>query len=155
MGIRVLENLITNDADTVINVNKPDEQTEGIVQMVLPFSNTEQLEKYNSEGGSGKLKTITLEQYHSLLYDKFKEDAVGSAKVAELFSFTLAGLDFSGVPGLNNMIDPAKGLLSMGISVDENGTVADLSFGTKPPTYPKAQVFMKKIEPKMNLFGRK
>jgi len=155
MGIRVLENLITNDADTVINVNKPDEQTEGIVQLVLPFSNTEQLQKYNEDSGKGKLKTVTLEQYHSLLYDKFKEDAVGSAKVAELFSFTLAGLDFSGVPGLTEMINPAKGLLSMGVSIDENGTAADLSFGTKPPVYPKAQVFMKKIEPKMNLFGRK
>ena len=155
MGIRVLENLITNDADTIINANKPDEQTEGIVQLVLPFSNTEQLQKYNEDSGKGKLKTVTLEQYHSLLYDKFKEDAVGSAKVAELFSFTLAGLDFSGVPGLTEMIDPAKGLLNLGVSIDENGTSADLSFGTKPPVYPKAQVFMKKIEPKMNLFGRK
>jgi hypothetical protein len=155
MGIRVLENLITNDADTIINANKPDEQIEGIVQLVLPFSNTEQLQKYNEDSGKGKLKTVTLEQYHSLLYDKFKEDAVGSAKVAELFSFTLAGLDFSGVPGLTEMIDPAKGLLNMGVSIDENGTAADLSFGTKPPVYPKAQVFMKKIEPKMNLFGRK
>ena len=94
-------------------------------------------------------------KYVFLEYDKFKEDAVGSAKVAELFSFTLAGLDFSGVPGLTEMIDPAKGLLNLGVSIDENGTSADLSFGTKPPVYPKAQVFMKKIEPKMNLFGRK
>lgn len=151
MGIKVLENLITNDADTVINLLNPAEQEPGIVQVVVPIGTEE---AWKSEGTDGKLKALTLEQYHDLLYDKFKQDAIGSSDITEVFNFTLAGLDFSGAAGLTDLLVPEKGLLGMSVSVDESGTVADIAFGTRPPVFPKAQVYMKKIEPKLNIFGR-
>jgi hypothetical protein len=155
MGIKVVENLITNDADTVINLNDPDEQQQGIIQVVVPIGMGEDSDKWNVEGDeSGKFKTITLEQYHDFLYEKFKYDSIGSSDISETFNFTLAGLDFKGVEGLKELLLPEKGLLNLGISVDDTGTVADISFGTRPPVYPKAQVYMKKIEPKLNIFGR-
>jgi len=154
MGIKVVENLITNDADTVINLTDPEEQQQGIVQVVVPIGIGEDAENWSSEGADGKFKTLTLEQYHDFLYDKFKYDSVGSSDVNETFNFSLAGLDFKGVDGLKELLKPEKGLLNLGVSVDDGGTVADISFGTRPPVYPKAQVYMKRIEPKLNIFGR-
>jgi hypothetical protein len=71
---------------------------------------------------------------------------------AENFNFTLAGLQFD--DKLKDLLKPAKGLTSLGISLDDNGVSVDISFATRPPEHPKPQVYMKKIEPKLNVFGR-
>jgi len=155
MGIKVIENLITNDADAVININNGDEsQQQGIVQVIVPVGKGEEGDKWDDTTPDGKLKSMTLEQYHDKLYDKFLDDSLGSSIANENYSFTLVGLAFTEIDGLKDLLKPEKGLLNLGISVDENGTVSDISFGTRPPVNPKAQVFTKKIEPKMNVFGR-
>lgn len=155
MGIKVMENLITNDADAVININDGSEnEQQGIVQVIVPVGEGEESESWEDSTPDGKLKSMTLEGYHDKLYEKFQNDSIGSSIASENYSFTLVGLAFTEITGLKELLKPEKGLLSLGISVDESGTVSDISFGTRPPVNPKAQVFTKRIEPKMNIFGR-
>lgn len=156
MGIKVLENLITNDADAVIDMLDPEAgHPEGIIQVILPVAgDAEGLKAWNDSTPDGKLKSMTLEQYHDKLYKQFQNDSLGSSEVNETYSFTLVGLAFTEVTGLTKLLKPEKGLISLGVSVDEGGTVSDLTFGTRPPVNPNPQVFMKRIEPKLNVFGR-
>lgn len=154
MGVKVLENLITNDADAIININDPETEGEGIVQVVVPLSEGEDGADWDTLLASGKLKSMTLEEYHDKLYEKFKNDSIGSSLPSENYSFSLVGLAFTEITGLKDLLKPEKGLLSLGVSIDESGVVSDISFGTRPPVNPKGQVFVKKIEPKINVFAR-
>lgn len=150
MGIKVVENLITNDADAALEFDEPDQQ--GIIQVAIPATNSEITSEINADGVNSIFKNLTLEEYHQRLYDSFKNDAVSTDDPSESFNFTLAGLQFN--RDLKELLDPAKGLTNLGVSLDENGTSVDISFATRPPEMPKPQVYMKKIEPKLNVFGR-
>jgi hypothetical protein len=155
MGIKVVENLITNDADAALEYDDPDK--EGIVQVAVPATNSEIGTILGGEGikldsVNEIFKNMTLEEYHQRLYDSFKNNAVSTDDPAENFNFTLAGLQFD--DELKDLLKPAKGLTSLGISLDDNGVSVDISFATRPPEHPKAQVYMKKMEPKLNVFGR-
>jgi hypothetical protein len=154
MGIKVVENLITNDADAALEYDDPDK--EGIIQVAVPATNSE------IDAGPGKainldnvneiFSSLTLEEYHKRLYDSFKNNAVSTDDPVENFNFTLAGLEFK--DKLKDLLDPAKGLTNLGVSLDDSGVSVDISYATRPPEYPKSQVYMKKIEPKLNVFGR-
>lgn len=154
MGIKVVENLITNDADAALEYDDPDK--EGIIQVAVPATNSEidadPGKKIDPDSVNEIFANLTLEEYHKRLYDSFKNNAVSTDDPVENFNFTLAGLQFD--DELKDLLDPAKGLTNLGVSLDDSGVSVDISFATRPPEHPKPQVYMKKIEPKLNVFGR-
>lgn len=147
LGIKLIENNITNDADS--SMYDPNDDQERILNIFVP-------------NGLTAFKDVTAEAYHKEIKKYFDANSMGVGLPKEKYSFSVAGLNFSSVTGtgtrqtetLKDYIKPEKGWSSMGISYDEKGITTSFVFETRPSVLASPQIYMKQIGPKMNVFGR-
>ncbi len=147
LGIKLIENNITNDADS--SMYDPNDDQERILNIFVP-------------NGLTAFKDVTAEAYHNEIKKYFDANKMGVGLPKEKYSFSVAGLNFSSVTGagakydenLKDYIKPEKGWSSMGISYDEKGITTSFVFETRPAVLASPQIYMKQIGPKMNVFGR-
>ena len=94
-------------------------------------------------------KLLTARAYHNIITMTNTSNKIPS----ESLSVSMAGLDFT---AFQKYMDPKLGWQSISISVDENGSKCDLTFGTKPKELPEQDVLLNKVSTKlrMNTFGR-
>jgi hypothetical protein len=143
LGIKLIENNITNDADS--SMYDPNDDQERILNIFVP-------------NGLTAFKDVTAESYHNEIKKYFDANTMGVSLPKEQYSFSVAGLNFgeveAGGESLKSFIKPEKGWSSMGISYDEKGITTSFVFETRPATLANPQLYMKHLGPKMNVFGR-
>ena len=142
LGIKVVENNITNDVDQIIDPAS----NEGVINMLVPKNLT-------TANGKANLKSITPLAYHQEIEKYFNLNKLGVSAPQEQYSFSLAGLKFKEV-GLDVFVHPEKGLRSMNINYDEKGITTSFIFSTRPAVLPNPAIFMKSLGPKLNTYGR-
>ena len=140
LGIKVVENNITNDVDKIVD---PD-TNENIIKMLVPE---------NLLTKKGNLKSIKPVDYHKEIEKYFNKGQMGVNNAQEEYSFSLAGLKFKDV-GLDSFLHPEKGLRSININYDEKGITSSFVFSTRPAVLPNPMTFMKSLGPKLNTYGR-
>ena len=143
LGIKVVENNITNDVDQIVDP----ENSEYIINMIVPKT----IAGNNDE--KGNLKSIKPQDYHKEIEKYFNADALGVSEPNEEYSFSIAGLKFKDI-GLDEFLSPDKGLKSMNISYGEQGITTSFIFSTRPAVAPNPMTFMKSLGPKLNTYGR-
>ena len=141
LGIRIIENNITNDVDEI--VNPADGQS--IVNMLIPKT-------LKTEAGKGNMKSIKALDYHKEI-EKYFNKELGVDLPKEEFSFSIAGLKIKEA-GLGSYMLPEKGLQSMNISYGENGITTSFVFSTRSAVMPSPAIFLKSLGPKLNTYGR-
>ena len=141
LAIKVVENNITNDVDEVVNP----EAGQSIIDMLVP-------KNLKTLSGKASFKSIEPLDYHEEIKNYFTNQLDVSLP-KEDFSFSLAGLNLKKA-GLSEFILPEQGLTSMNINYGENGITTSLVFSTRPAVLPNPSIFMKRLGPKLNTFGR-
>jgi hypothetical protein len=146
LGIRLIENNITNDADSSLF----DDDQERILNIFVP-------DGFDPNTGLPTSKGITAEEYHNEIKKYFDSSNLGIDLPRQQFSFSIAGLNFSGIKGggtdsLQSLLRPDKGWSSMAVTYSDSGITTNLSFETRPAVLANPQIFMKHLGPKLNTF---
>lgn len=146
LGIKLIENNITSDADSSLF----DDDQERILNIFVP-------DGFDPNTGLPTSKGITAEKYHNEIKKYFDASNLGIDLPRQQFSFSIAGLNFSGIKGggtdsLQSLLRPDKGWSSMAVTYSDSGITTNLSFETRPAVLANPQIFMKHLGPKLNTF---
>jgi hypothetical protein len=149
LGIKLIENNITSDADSSLFEGEGDDQ-ERILNIFVP-------DGFDLNTGLPTSKGITAEEYHNEIKKYFDSSNLGIDLPRQQFSFSIAGLNFSGIKGggtdsLQSLLKPDKGWSSMAVTYSDSGITTNLSFETRPAVLANPQIFMKHLGPKLNTF---
>ena len=121
LSLQVLESDMTSDFEQMDGSSK-------VLDMLVP-------------DGTGKFTKTTPAQYHSDLAKKLTNSILSERKNINV---SIIGLDFR---GLNQYVNPSKGLISLNINLNENGATAQLGFSNRPKVLPKREAISQRIGP--------